>query len=389
MTILIPLIDFVIIVIVGGSPHPPIIEADWGFFGNVSIEPNMQTERFLLDTGSTVTWIYTSEILKQRLDQSFVPGSGIDPRVVTAISYTDADPRVEYVDGAMVEFDTWGLRNFSIGNSIEWSQRFGVVSRGSVSEYFEYTGILGLSPRSDFALFYPRFGFRPIGGHQRRLNLFVSRIDPQWCLTSKLVVSSNTTRSDSWDIGGMVRIGNFTLETNFLPDSGTSAIVLPQVVFDAFIAEVGKGGIRVIYDKSDRLRPAKIDCDMISRFPTIELEFLGSNGGPKSISIDSEMYVMKRNNESECFLKVLYDSDENMPIILGEPFLLNYIVGFDAEQERVDICLPADNLSMDQEFIITTTTTTSTGTSTDAAKDLKGFLPISFLLIIPIILVMF
>jgi hypothetical protein len=305
------------------------VDLDWGLLSEIYISPNNQSERLILDTGSTVTWIYNSAILGG-LNYT-APGRGFDPDQMSIITNRHADSQLEYADGAGVEIDVWGLRNFTIGDH-SWLQRFGIVSRGSMSLNLEYSGILGLSPISDFVLTYPRFGFRP--KNDEFVEMFFSALNPSMCEST--IVNADVFDSSNWDIWGKVRIGDGLPEkVVFLPDSGSSAIFLPKTHFAKFRDELKEKGIAFLYDEEDRLRPGEVPCDSRQLLPEIHLEFTPSI----VLTITPDMYVRNRAN-GDCRIGILSSDGDIMPVILGEAFFRHFLIAFDAELLTVQICKP-------------------------------------------------
>lgn len=303
------------------------------FGGGVLIAPSIDiSDRggglMILDTGSTHSWMSTYESLSSagysrmggiRNDTSMIPAAA--PPGTGAIEYADSD-RVVCGD--------WILSEFQLGER-KWVQQLCIPTHVHLNHPPISAGLIGASPDSWFASSVGPFGILP--GFEEFGLIFFHEMNEAICPSQGILHILLIHLSRHWMVSTLVSIGSVRFHSPTLLDTGASAIVLPDEMYEAFLKEIAD--IPLLYESSEPLRSSVMECRYAPRLPSLHLQFSSS---PHIIHIRPALYLARISHRA-CAIRITRGmSTLQGVVLLGKIFMQHYPTVFDPVKRQISIC---------------------------------------------------
>lgn len=293
------------------------------------------TEKLIFDTGSEHSWIYHNEELK-RIHRGYIPArmivGGFRTHMISHMSVVPENGRhILYADSSRIQCDKWTRKQFKIGNHA-WQQKFGIARGNEKGSPPRNSGLIGASPKSEFALVHPQFGFRPM--YSNKMKLFFGPIDPEKCNNNQ-VQYVRLSDHRHWTIPGSFYFGEGfgARRVSLAFDTGASVLALPHTLFVYIYHRIKRLGIR--YEYFHNKLHGEIDCRDVHKLLPFEIH---TREGFKIILPVS--HYVEKHYPSVCVVLFARISDR-LPIVLGRPLIRNFITEYDQTNMRIGICQPA------------------------------------------------
>ena len=274
----------------------------------------------LLDTGSSVAWLVSSLAIEGGYP---VGSNGVACN--TQVSYGDGSFRTFNADVCV------NSATVSFGK-IVWQTDLS-VSHGLVDWWMHAEGIIGASPRSDFARAFPVFTLSPLVG-KSAYELHVGRKQPNHqCVFVDLTETGK--RYGKWLISGRMRIGKREwVNSDFEVDTGYPAMSIPASLWDEAVAEVEtRGGMlsgsRVGYSHT-------VNSCGSGTIPPIEYE-LQSSDETIFVRIPASAFS-SAEKDHKCKVFVIQGQPDATYAYIGAPMLRHLTLRFETKNQRIGFC---------------------------------------------------
>ena len=315
---------------------------DMYYHGPLSV--GNETFEFIFDTGSSLTWVTSSDCSNCEKSNSFNASAG-RLNSVALCSNTSSNFSVEYGSGSVAGYlvsEQVSLGNLSVGEYV-----LGAATEVNFSDFDlqAYHGIVGLawpalSPYGtplvlslweEGEIDHGIFGMQLTqGGGQLTVGGLDSEAyqgDIHW-----LSLINNIwweVKIDAWQVGANATKAVSDLNASAIIDSGTSLIVAPQQQVDAIVSALGHDvGIK----KSGDLYFVR--CALIRQLPSLTLFLNGGNQEGVILTIPGAALSVGQFSNGVCLLGIQGDPSIDYWII-GDPILRAFYTAYDYEQSRV------------------------------------------------------
>jgi hypothetical protein len=308
-------------------------------------------QRVLIDTGSDHSYLYKHSMMRALPRAGESPGgriAGFRGSQIPQNQLSVAEARqINYVGYSGVHLEQWTRKRFTSGTH-SWIQKFAVavlpqsqLARWDPNE----SGLIGAGPSSKFTQVHPHFGLIPRRNGEV-LELFVNEpINPAWCRDGRIVYAPIIDEDIWYFESSRISIDGFAITVerfNVAADTGGSATLFPQVVFDGFRQQLERLSIPSLRFDND-IQRLRFEYQYLLRIPDLTVTLV--SGASFTISKHEFCTCVDTTDNSPCMLKVFPLSRRPDEIILGIQLFNNLVVEFDssnADQKQIGFCEPID-----------------------------------------------
>ena len=261
----------------------------------------------LLDTGSSPTWIVSKAYRRGGMDMA--------RNKVHACTRT-----VTYGSGYSIKGSQCVLGQLFHGN-FKWNTEV-IAPHGSVSWWLHH-GIVGASPRSEFARAFPIFTLVPYADHMRVYTQ--NFVKPMHVFAP---ITSQGMTYEKWIIEGEIEIGMKRARVQMEIDTGYPALSLSESLWGEFSRVVQING-GVMTGQKTRGYGHIIDRCFPQTVPDVYYTF-----GKWKKRVNAKNFTTFERN-GQCIVYLIIREANESYLYLGSPFLRSTITQFDASGSRV------------------------------------------------------
>eukprot|EP00746_Dinoflagellata_sp_MGD_P017033 gnl/MRDRNA2_/MRDRNA2_138838_c0_seq1.p1 gnl/MRDRNA2_/MRDRNA2_138838_c0~~gnl/MRDRNA2_/MRDRNA2_138838_c0_seq1.p1 ORF type:complete len:472 (-),score=84.61 gnl/MRDRNA2_/MRDRNA2_138838_c0_seq1:212-1627(-) len=322
---------------------------DSEYFGVVEIGTPPQKFQVIYDTGSDRLWVPSTTCRKCKKFPRF-DSSKSSTFVKNGTSFVNV-----YGSGACaghVSRDKVNVAGIDIDAFL-----FGEVTKESADTFHDapFDGIIGMGPNGDFPM--PLQAMKDQGKIEQ--NIFGTYLASHGKSGSLLSIGgansmkytgdiSWTPHLDSHYVNNLIGDGHWVIRAtdikvgskstgmaaDMVVDTGTSLLCGPTDQVDELVERItGEGMIGYLVEMGVTVG---MDCSAVHTLPTITFTFSG-----KDFELGPDFYMITAKNKEgkeECHLGI-QSLGQNVPWILGDPFLRKYYTVWDGEKKRVGFAL--------------------------------------------------